>query len=340
MIVIMKHGASHAEVERVAERIRELDLKPHVSEGAERTIVGVVGVLEERRDEIAEQLRALPSVERIEYVLQPFKLVARQARPDTLRIKVGPVEIGGERLVVMAGPCSIESERQLMSAAEACRERGATILRGGAFKPSTSPYGFRGLKEEGLKLLAKAGKTFDMPVVTEVMDTADVEIVVEYADILQIGARNAQNYALLEKVGRQSKPVLLKRGFAETYIEWLQSAEYIASSGNTNILLCERGIRTFETYTRNTFDIAALPSLRELTHLPLVADPSHATGKRSLVAAVALAAVAAGADVLMVEVHPNPEVALKDGAQSLNFDQFEQLMRQIPPVAQAVGRTL
>ena len=340
MIVIMKYGANESEITRVIDRIEELGFKPHVSRGEERTILGVVGVIDQSRDQVGEQLRALPEVERVEYVLQPFKLVARQARRDTTRIKVGSLELGGPKLQVIAGPCSVEDESQMLETAEAIKAAGATLLRGGAFKPSTSPYSFRGLKEDGLKLLAKARDEFDLPIVTEVMDTADVALVAEYADILQIGARNAQNYALLEKVGEVEKPVLLKRGFAETYMEWLQSAEYIAAAGNPNILLCERGIRTFETYTRNTFDVSAFPSLRELTHLPLVADPSHATGKRSLVAACALAAIAAGADVLEVEVHPNPETALKDGAQSLNFAEFERLMSQIPPVAQAVGRTL
>jgi 3-deoxy-7-phosphoheptulonate synthase len=321
--------------------LEERGYAAHVSEGIEQTIVGAVGIPSDpaAKAAIVEQFEALSFVDKVIPISKPYKIVHKQFRPDRTVIDVRGVRIGDPtQIVMMAGPCTVESEGQLMEAARAVKEAGAHILRGGAFKPSTSPYSFHGHGEAALKMLAAARDTFGMPIVTEVMDVRDVDMVCSYADILQIGTRNMANFNLLREVGKTQTPVMLKRGMAATLEEWLQAAEYIASQGNKNVMLCERGIRTFETYTRNTFDINAIPSLKELTHLPVVADPSHATGRASLVNAVSRAAVAAGADALIVEVHPNPEKALKDGAQSLTPDAFVQLMHDIAPVAGAVGR--
>lgn len=322
-----------------------LDLKArgygvHLSEGVERTIVGVIGTPERDKEGLVEHFEAIPFVERVVPILKPYKLVGKAFKPEGTVINVRGVQIGGGTLCVMAGPCTVESPEMLFETAKFVKEAGAHILRGGAFKPSTSPYSFHGMGEAGLKLLAEASEQTGLPIITEVMDTRDVELVGKYTDIFQIGTRNMTNFSLLREVGTARKPVMLKRGWASTIEEWLQAAEYIASQGNYDIILCERGIRTFETYTRNTFDINAIPAVKELSHLPIFADPSHATGKRSLVTAVSLGAAATGADGLMIETHPNPEMAMKDGPQSLTFAQFSQLMQALKPIAQAVGKTL
>jgi 3-deoxy-7-phosphoheptulonate synthase len=288
--------------------------------------------------ELEDMLEMLPGVDEIIRVSKPYKLSSREFHPLDTVVKVGGITIGGEEIVVMAGPCAVENEKQLLETARAVKEAGATILRGGAFKPSTSPYQFRGLGESGLKLLAQVRKEVGLPVITEVMSLSEVELVARYADILQIGARNMQNFNLLEEVGKTGKPVMLKRGLSATVQEWLLAAEYILAQGDEQLMLCERGIRTFETYTRNTMDISVIPIIEKVSHLPIIADPSHGTGKWYLVIPMALAAVAAGADGIIVEVHPNPDLALKDGAQSLTFANFRQLMSQLKFVAEAVGR--
>lgn len=339
MIVIMRADASEDQIEGVLSRIQEEGLSGHLSRGVERTVIGVVGEVA-TKPQLREWLERLPGVEDIVPISKPYKLSSREFQEQATMVEVGGVTIGGSTLVVMAGPCAVESESQLLSTAKAVQAAGATILRGGAYKPSTSPYSFRGLGEEGLRLLALAREVTGMPVVTEVLAPQHVETVARYADILQIGARNMQNFVLLDEVGRCGKPVLLKRGMSATIQEWLLAAEYILSQGNRQLILCERGIRTFETYTRNTMDIAAIPIVERDSHLPIIADPSHGTGKWYLVAPLALAAVAAGADGLLVEVHPNPDAALKDGPQSLTFENFHRLMDQVRAVAAAVGRSL
>jgi len=288
--------------------------------------------------DLREMLELMPGVEEVVPITKPYKLTGREFRPKNTSIKVGGVTIGGNDLVVMAGPCAAETEEQVMITARAVKAAGANILRGGAFKPSTSPYHFRGLGVEGLKLLFQAKRETGLPLVTEVLAPEDVGLVLKYADILQVGARNMQNFSLLDEIGKAKKPVLFKRGLAATIQEWLLAAEYILAQGNRQVILCERGIRTFETYTRNTIDISAIPVIHKLSHLPIIADPSHGTGKWYLVIPLALAAVAAGADGLMIEVHPTPDSALKDGAQSLTFEHFGQLMAQVAPVAAAVER--
>lgn len=295
---------------------------------------------------LGQTLESMPSVESVVRVSKPYKLASREFHPEDTIVEIpvacvsgGSVTIGGSEVVMMAGPCTVETEKQLMTTAAAVRKAGTVILRGGAFKPSTSPYGFRGLGEEGLKLLAKARAEFGMAVITEVMTPTDVEMVCEYADILQIGTRNMQNYMLLDEVGRVKKPVVLKRGMSATIEEWLLAAEYILAGGNRNVILCERGIRTFEKITRNTMDISAIPLIKRLSHLPIIADPSQGTGRRDLVGPMSVASVAAGADSLLIEVHPNPDEALKDGAQSLTIEQFNVLMPQLQAVARAIGRS-
>ncbi len=337
MFIVMRAGQSEGEIEEILMRLKQLGFTGHISHGVERTVIGVVG---QTYPELKETLEAWPGVEDVVPISKPYKLASREFQPRSTTVKIGDVAIGGDTVVVMAGPCAVESEEQLMSTARAVKEAGAHILRGGAFKPSTSPYTFRGLGESGLKLLAQASKDTGLPVITEVMTVVDVELVSKYADILQIGARNMQNFNLLDEVGKTRKPVMLKRGMSATIQEWLLSAEYILSQGNKGVILCARGIRTFETHTRNTMDIDAIPIIKKLSHLPIIADPSHGTGKSELVIPVSMAAVAAGADGLMVEVHPNPESALKDGPQSLNFDSFRLLMQQLAPVAVAVGRKI
>ena len=336
MLVVMKRDATKAEIDGVVQRIADLGLSAIPLPGAERTAIGTFGVAAR---EYADQLESLPGVAEIVLVSRPFKLSSREVHPEDSIVRIADVAIGnGQPLAVIAGPCSVESREQTIATAQAVRAAGASLLRGGAYKPSTSPYHFRGLGASGLELLSEARAVTGLGVVTEVLTPADVELVSSRADCLQIGARNMQNFALLDACGEQPKPVLLKRGMSATVEELLLSAEYILAKGNQNVILCERGIRTFERYTRNTFDINAIPLLKKQSHLPVVADPSHGTGKWYLVAPVALAAVAAGADGLLIEVHPSPDHALKDGFQSLTFGNFEALMRMLPAVAAAVGR--
>ncbi len=327
MIVAMKAEATESQINHICERIREFGYTAHVIHGTERTVIAAVGPGDKK--EHIENLKSAEGVEDAFPIMQPFKLVSKEVKKQRSVIQVGDVVIGDGGFVVMAGPCSVEGHDQLMSTADAVAASGARILRGGAYKPRTSPYDFQGLAEEGLKLLAEARNRTGLKVITEVLDTEDVELVAEYADILQIGARNMQNFALLKKLGEIKKPVMLKRGLSATIKEFLLSAEYIVTNGNPNVMLCERGIRTFETATRNTLDIAAVPLLNELTHLPVVVDPSHATGKRSLVRPLAKASVAVGADGLMTEVHPRPEEAWSDGPQSLRFEEFAAMMREL-----------
>jgi 3-deoxy-7-phosphoheptulonate synthase len=356
MIVVMQQHCSDEEIEHVQVFLKNHGLSGHLSRGTELTVIGVLGAVGPSgtrttaggiNPSIGEALEGLPGVERVLAVSKPYKLASREFHPENTVVEVpaacvssGVVSIGGESIVMMAGPCTVESEKQLMTTAEAVRKQGAVILRGGAFKPSTSPYGFRGMGEDGLKLLARARDEFGMAVITEVMTPTDVAMVCEYADILQIGTRNMQNYMLLDAVGQVQKPVVLKRGMSATFEEWLLAAEYILSQGNPNVILCERGIRTFEKMTRNTMDISAIPLIKRLSHLPIISDPSQGTGRRDLVTPLSLASIAAGTDALLIEVHPNPDEALKDGAQSLTLDQFEQLMPKARAVAEAIGRNL
>jgi 3-deoxy-7-phosphoheptulonate synthase len=337
MIVVMKVDSSQDEIHGVVKRIEELGLKGHISQGVEHTVIGVVGQI---FAELRDRLELLPGVEEVITVTKPYKLSSREFHPQNTIVKVNNLAIGSDEIIIMAGPCAVESEEQLLMTAQAVKAAGAHILRGGAFKPSTSPYHFRGLGEEALKLLARAREETGLPVITEVMTPTDVELVASYADILQIGARNMQNFTLLDEVGKINKPVMLKRGLSSTIQEWLLAAEYILAQGNEQVVLCERGIRTFETYTRNTMDISAIPIVKKVSHLPIIADPSHGTGKWYLVAPLALAALAAGADGLIIEVHPNPDLALKDGPQSLTFDNFQRLTFQLMRLAEATGRKL
>ncbi|HXJ93750.1 MAG TPA: 3-deoxy-7-phosphoheptulonate synthase [Terriglobia bacterium] len=327
MIISMRPHATREEIDHVCQRIREFGYKVHSIEGEERVVIGAVGVGDVTA--CLESLEATPGVERAVRISAPYKFVSKEFKKERTRVRTNGVEVGGSEFVVMAGPCSVESEKQIMETAEGVARAGAKILRGGAFKPRTSPYDFQGLELEGLKLLAKARNATHLAVVTEVMSDKDVGLVAEYADIMQVGARNMQNFSLLKELGKCGRPVLLKRGMSSTIKELLMSAEYITAHGNSSIMLCERGIRTFETATRNTCDLTAVPVLNELTHLPVIVDPSHATGKRSLVPAVSRAAVAIGADGLIVEVHPNPEKAYSDGAQSLSLEQFQGMMQNL-----------
>jgi 3-deoxy-7-phosphoheptulonate synthase len=324
VIVNMSENATEEQINHVIDRVREAGYQPHVTRGTSKTIVAAVG--SGRRHEL-EALQVAPGVENVVPIAQPFKLVSRQVKPQRTIVRVGEVEIGGDTVVVIAGPCSVESREQLLSTAHAVKKAGASMLRGGAYKPRTSPYDFQGLGVEALKILRDAADETGLPVVTEVMGTEDVELICEYADVLQVGARNMQNYNLLRKLATVSKPVLLKRGPSATVKEWLLAAEYLLAGGNRDVVLCERGIKTFETETRNTMDLAAVALARDLSHLPVIADPSHGTGKQSLIAAMSRAAVAVGADGLIIEVHPCPERALSDGPQSLDFGAFEKVMR-------------
>jgi len=337
MIVVMKKGATGAHIANVTARIEQLGCRVHISEGEECTIIGIIG---NGRPLDREQIERMDGVERTVPILRPFKLASRDFHPQDTVVTINEVTIGGSQLVVMAGPCAVESHDQLLETARAVKEAGAQVLRGGAFKPRTSPYSFQGLGEKGLRLLAEAREETGLPVITEVMEPQMVPLVTTYADVLQSGARNMQNYALLHAVGEAQRPVLLKRGMMSTIEELLMAAEYILSHGNDRVILCERGIRTFETYTRNTLDISAVPLLKQLSHLPVIVDPSHATGQWELEGPVSRAAVAVGADGLIIEVHPHPEEALSDGAQSLKPARFAALMRSLRPVAEAVGRTL
>ena len=327
MVIVMKRNATEKQVEQVIAWIESVGYAAHPSRGVERTIIGAVG---DSRDKAQlKSIEHLPGVEKVVPILKPYKLASREAREGNTVVRVGDAEIGGSEFVVIAGPCSIESEEQLMESAYVVKKGGAQVLRGGAYKPRTSPYSFQGMEEEGLKLLKSVRERTGLPVVTEVMNTTDVDLVEAHADVLQVGARNVQNFALLKKVGQARKPVLLKRGMMTTIEELLMSAEYILSAGNHQVILCERGIRTFETATRNTLDLSAVPVLKEATHLPVIVDPSHAAGHWRLVTPLARAAVAAGADGLLVEVHPEPEKAFSDGLQSLKPEKFYQLMDEV-----------
>ena len=337
MIVVMKKKATEKQIKRVIEKVKESGLKPHVSKGTELTVIGIIG---DERKVPESQIRAMEGVEKLIPILAPHKLASRDFRSENTMIKVDGVKIGGNDIIVMAGPCTVESKEQIIETAKAVKKAGAKILRGGAFKPRTSPYSFQGLGEEGLKLLKLAKEATGMPIITEVMDTRTVDLVCKYADILQIGARNMQNYELLKEVGKSKCPVMLKRGLSATISEWLMSAEYIMSEGNHNVILCERGIRTFETHTRNTLDLNAVAAVKELTHLPVVVDPSHGTGKYTLVGPMSKAAVAAGADGLIIEVHPNPEKSVSDADQTISIKRFAKLMDELKLVANAIGKKI
>jgi 3-deoxy-7-phosphoheptulonate synthase len=337
MIIIMQMGASQEAIQSVVERVNEIGFRTHLSQGEERTIIGVIG---DERPVDKDSLARMQGVERIVPILRPFKLASRDFQPHDTQIEILGHCIGGKQITIMAGPCAVENREQILETARIVKDAGAHLLRGGAFKPRTSPYSFQGLGEDALSYLAEAREATGLPIVTEVMAPEQIPLITKYADVLQIGTRNMQNYALLHAVGEVGFPVLLKRGMMSTIEELLMSAEYILSHGNRKIMLCERGIRTFETYTRNTLDINAVPVLKELTHLPVIVDPSHATGKWNLVSAVSRASVAAGADGLIIEVHPHPEQALSDGGQSLRSARFVELMTQLKRVAEAVGRTL
>lgn len=337
MIIMMKSNVSKEKISKILKEVKKLGFKPHLSQGEEKTIVGLIG---NGRAISPDHFRSFSGVEDVFRISKPFKLASREFKPDKSIIRVNGVSLGGEDIIIMAGPCAVESREQILETALKVKEAGATILRGGAFKPRSSPYSFQGLKEKGLEILAEVKEKTGLSLVTEVMAPEQVPLVGKVADILQIGARNMQNYALLEAVGKYNKPVLLKRGMMATLEEFLMAAEYILSNGNSNVILCERGIRTFETYTRNTLDLAAVPLLKELSHLPVCVDPSHATGSRSLIAPVSKAAVAVGTDALLIEVHPHPEKALIDGAQSLNLEEFSKFMEELRTVAEAVKRRI
>ncbi|MCL4477899.1 MAG: 3-deoxy-7-phosphoheptulonate synthase [Deltaproteobacteria bacterium] len=337
MIIVMKPNATKSDLEHIVKTIKDMKLRPHLSKGKERTIIGAIG--DERR--LAElPLITFPGVEKVLPILSPYKVVSREFKKDNTIIRINGVSIGSKKIVVMAGPCSIEGREMLLEIGKLVKSAGASILRGGAYKPRTSPYSFQGMGQEGLEYLKEAKKILGMPVVTEIMDTRDIDTMINYTDIFQVGARNMQNFALLKELGNTNKPVLLKRGLSATIKEFLMSAEYIASKGNDKIILCERGIRTFETETRNTLDLNAIPVLKKLTHLPVIVDPSHGTGRSDIVATMALASIAAGADGLIIEVHPQPEKALSDGEQSLKPDEFKQMIKNLSKVSKAVGRDI
>jgi 3-deoxy-7-phosphoheptulonate synthase len=337
MLVVMQQGASEQQIQTVIDRLVEMGFDVHRSTGVIHTVLGGVGGKDEFDLGIFEVMEGVKEAHRI---VSPYKLASRNFRPGGTVVKIGGVEIGGERVVVMAGPCSVESREQIERSAEVVASAGAQVIRGGAFKPRSSPYSFQGMGEEGLQIMRAAADRHGLLVVSEVMDSAQIPLVAQYSDILQVGARNMQNFNLLRELGKQRKPVLLKRGIAATIEELLLSAEYIMAGGNYEVILCERGIRTFETYTRNTMDISAIPVVKKLSHLPIIGDPSHGTGRRDKVVPMARAAVAAGADGLLVEVHPDPDHALSDGAQSLRPEQFVELMRQLRIIAPAVGRSI
>ncbi len=338
MIVVMEGSATQADIDHVVAKLTESGFKAHVTVGVEKTIIGAIG---DKRNMPIDSLGAAKGVLEIVPISNPFKLVSRESHPSDTVIEVKGVKIGGNNFVMMAGPCSVESREQLFSTAESVKKAGATILRGGAFKPRTSPYSFQGMGEPALKLLKEAGEKYNMPIITELMDADDLDAINEYADIIQLGARNMQNFSLLKKVGKLNKPIMLKRGGGATIEEFLMSAEYIMAEGNRNIMLCERGIRTMETkYTRNTLDLSVVPVVKKLSHLPVIIDPSHGTGKWYLVAPMAKAAVAVGADGLMIEVHPNPDCALSDGPQQLTFENFDKLMGEVKQIAEFSGKKL
>ncbi|MFH1648088.1 MAG: 3-deoxy-7-phosphoheptulonate synthase [Chloroflexota bacterium] len=338
MIVEMKTGATKEEVDGVVEKAKSLELGVQLNLGTDKVVVALLG---SNTGQIPTDIFAvLPGVESVTRIMKPYKLASREFRPRDTLFSVGGVKVGGEKVVVIAGPCAVESEKQIMEAAEAVKKAGATVLRGGAYKPRTSPFSFQGLQKKGLELLAKAREQFGMPVVTEVVNPQDVELVASYADMLQVGSRNMQNFALLTNAGKSHRPVVLKRGFSCTITEWLLAADYLLAGGNNEVILCERGIRTFEDSVRFSLDISAIPVLKKNSHLPVFVDPSHAAGHYSLVPAIAKAAVAAGADGLPIEVHPNPKEALVDGLQSLTLENFSALMEELKPVAASVGRSI
>jgi 3-deoxy-7-phosphoheptulonate synthase len=330
MIVVMAPGTAQPDLDNIRVRIEDRGLRAQINTGAERTVIGVMGSIP---PDFKDEMELMNGVDEVIIISKPYKLASKEFHPDDTIIKVGDAVIGGPKPVIMAGPCSVEDEEQMVSTAKAVKAAGATVLRGGAFKPRTSPYSFRGMGEDGLKLLQLAKQETGLPIITEVMATADVETVAKYADILQIGARNMQNYNLLDEVGLIGKPVMVKRGLSASYEEWLLAAEYVMAGGNEQVILCERGVRGFETFTRFTLDVAAVPVIKRLSHLPIVADPSHSTGKWYLVTPVALASVAAGAHGLLIEVHPNPDQAKCDGPQSLTFENFDILMEQVNAIA-------
>jgi len=338
MIVEMKTGASQEEVDALVQKVKSFGMDVQLNVGTDKTVVAVLGT---NTGQVSTDIFAvLPGVENVTRIMKPYKLASREVKPKDSLVSANGVEIGGKQVVVIAGPCAIESEEQLTEAARAIQASGARVLRGGAFKPRTSPFSFQGLEEEGLRLLVKAKKQFGIPVDTEVVDPRDVEKVAAVADILQVGTRNMQNYTLLTAVGKSRRPVILKRGFASTVTEWLTAADYLLAEGNSQVILCERGIRTFETSTRFSVDIGAIPVIKKSSHLPVIVDPSHAAGHYSLVPAIAKAAIAAGADGLLIEVHPNPKEALVDGLQSLSLSDFDQLMKELKAIAKAVGRSI
>ncbi|MFI5295686.1 MAG: 3-deoxy-7-phosphoheptulonate synthase [Thermodesulfovibrionales bacterium] len=339
-IIVLRQDATEEDMRHVVKKLEGHGLRTHISTGTERTIIGVIGDTSKITEEDEDTFRAASGVENVLRILKPYKLASREFRKENTEIHVRGIVIGGKKIQVMAGPCAVEGKTVLTAIAERVKAGGAAFLRGGAYKPRTSPYSFQGLGEEGLEYLAEARERTGLPVVTEIMDPRDLDAIVKYSDIIQIGARNMQNFRLLLEVGSAQKPVLLKRGLSSTIKEWLMSAEYIMSRGNHEVMLCERGIRTFETATRNTLDLSAVPVLKQLTHLPVVVDPSHGVGKRDLVAPMAKAAVAAGADALIIEVHTNPEEAMSDGEQSLKPEHFEKLMKELKPIALAVGREI
>ena len=337
MIVVMKSGSTQENLSAVVKKIESTGLRTHLSKGEERTIIGVIG---DKKIIANLELQMMSGVEKTVRITEKYKLVSRDFHPEDTIIDAGGVKIGGSEVVVMAGPCAVESLEQLRESAAAVKKYGAKFLRGGAFKPRTSPYDFQGLGEEGLKLLRKVADEFNLRVVTEIVDKDDIELFCRYADILQVGARNMQNFQMLKALGKCSKPVLLKRGLSATISEWLNAAEYIMSGGNEQVIFCERGIRTYETFTRNTLDLSAVAAVKELSHLPIVVDPSHGTGRWKMVAPMARAAIAAGADGLIIEVHPNPEKALSDGDQSLKPEDFRELMGNLEGIAKVMGRSL
>lgn len=339
MVIVMKLNATAEDIDRVEKKLNEHGYHGHLIRGVERIVIGAVG--DQNRDRVIASLEILPQVEKVVPIMSPYKLVSQEVKKEKTRIDLGDgVVIGGEEIVVMAGPCAVENEQRLCETAEKVAAAGAKMLRGGAFKPRTSPYSFQGLEKEGLELMAQARKRTGLKIVTEVVNPQDVSLVGEYADVLQVGARNMQNFSLLRELGKQRRPVLLKRGLSATIEEWLMAAEYIFSEGNYNVILCERGIRTFEQYTRNTLDISAIPLAGIYSHLPVIADPSHSSGEKRIVPALSRAALAAGADGLLVEVHPQPDQALCDGAQSLTPEEFSRLMSELESIAHACGRTM
>jgi 3-deoxy-7-phosphoheptulonate synthase len=335
MVIVMKAQATKEDISGVEKLLKDLNLGVHISEGSERTIIGVIG---DKRLLADFPLELLPGVDRAVHIVEPYKLVNRTFHPDNSVVKVKDSEIGGSQIVVIAGPCAVESEEQIVSTARFLKSKGVKFLRGGAYKPRTSPYSFQGMEEEGLKILAAAREETGLLIVSEAVSSKSLELVAKYADMVQIGARNMQNFSLLQEVGRLKTPVILKRGLSATIEEWLNAAEYIMNEGNYNIILCERGIRTFETYTRNTLDLSSIPAVKELSHLPVIADPSHGTGRWKMVTPMSRAAIAAGADGLIVEIHPCPKDALSDGPQSLNFDTFSELMEDIHRIAGIINR--